>query len=48
MTWLYITILILVVITFLVYIIYQVKKNGLRETALQAILKAEEQYYSTR
>lgn len=47
MTWLYITILILVVITFLVYIIYQVKKNGLRETALQAILKAEEQYYST-
>lgn len=47
MTWLYITILIMVVIIFAIYIIYQAKKNGLRETALAAILKAEEQYYST-
>jgi len=47
MTWLYITILALVVIAFAIYIFYQAKKNGLRETALAAILKAEEQYYST-
>lgn len=47
MTWLYITILILVIIGFAIYVFYQAKKNGLRETALEAILKAEKQYYST-
>ena len=47
MTWLYITILILIIVTFIIYVLYQVKKNGLRETVLEAILKAEEHYYST-
>lgn len=47
MTWLYITVLILVIVSFIIYLFYQVKKNGLRETVIAAILKAEEQYYST-
>ena len=47
MTWLYITILVITVVSFIIYVFFQAKKNGLRETALQAILKAEEQYYST-
>lgn len=45
--WLPLTIVVGVVVIFIGYIIYLCKKTGLRKVALDAILKAEEQYHST-
>ncbi len=40
-------ILVLAVISFILYIIYLCKRDGLRAVALRAILEAEKQYNST-
>lgn len=40
-------ILLLAIISFILYIVYLCKRDGLRKTALQAILEAEKLYNST-
>lgn len=45
--WLPLLILVLVVISFIIYLIYLSKKKGLRQVALEAILIAEEKWNTT-
>ena len=45
--WLPLTIILAVIIAFIIYIVKRCKEKGLRQTAIEAILKAEEQYNST-
>lgn len=47
MDWLPILIIVILIVAFITYILFQCKKKGIRAVAIEAILKAEEQYNTT-
>ena len=47
MDWLPILIIVILIVAFIAYILLQCKKKGIRAVAIEAILKAEEQYNTT-